>query len=91
MTEEKRKKLVVASTVGAVLLVVVLLVVMFFQLIPLSNKNKQLNELKAEIARYEALIENQADEIEIRKSKAWIEMRMRELGYVKISDVDLSK
>lgn len=91
MTEEKRKKLVVASTVGAVLLVVVLLVIMIFQLVPLSNKNKQLKELKAEIARYESLIQDEADEIEIRTSKAWIEMRLRELGFVKISDVNLSK
>lgn len=89
MTEEKRKRLVVAGTVGAVLLVVILMFVMVFQLISLQIRKNAYNELQAEIARYEQLIENGQDTLEARSKKNWIERRARELGYVYPSDVEL--
>ena len=81
MTESKQKRLVSAITVGAVLLLVILVSVMIYQLISISVRNKQIEELRAQIAVYERMIEDGEEENAIRQERDWIERRARELGY----------
>ena len=87
VTESKQKRIISAVTVGAVLLLVILVSVMVYQLISISVKNKQIEALKAEIAVYERMIENEEDENLIRQERDWIERRARELGYKLPSDI----
>lgn len=90
MTESKFKKVVVASIVGAIMLIVILVTVILYQVITMSGYAKKKNELESEIARYEKLLDENASEEEIRKSKEWIIERARELGYVFPDDIIIS-
>ncbi len=89
MTESKFKRIVSAITVGAVLLLVILLSVLVYQLISIGVRNRQIDEINAEIAVYERMIEDGEDENEIRKQRWWIERRARELGYKLPSDLEI--
>lgn len=54
---------------------------MIYQLISISVRNKQIEELRAQIAVYERMIEDGEEENAIRQERDWIERRARELGY----------
>ena len=89
MTESKFKRLITAFTVGAVCLLFILLLVMAYQLISIGVSTNKQKALDKEIASYEALIEENKDSLEGYKSRWWIELRARELGYSYEQDVDL--
>lgn len=82
ITEEKAKRLIVAGTVGAVLLMAILLMVMIYQLISIGVKNRQIAEYNAAIARYETLIEEGEETIEVRQLEWWIRREAERLGFV---------
>lgn len=81
MTEDKAKRLIVAITVGSVLLIVILSFVMLYGMIKIRSENKAINELNAEIRRYEQLLSEGQDTLETRSMRWWIERRAMELGY----------
>ena len=89
MTENKFKKVVVASIVGAIMLIVILVSVILYQVITMSGYAKKKNELDAEIARYEKLLDENATEEEIRQTEMWIIERARELGYMFPNDIKI--
>ena len=89
MKEEKFKKIVIGATVSAVVLFVFLLVFWISQLISISVKNRRIEELKAEIARYEQIIETSENDLEIYYSELWLEMAARELGMLGYGDIVL--
>lgn len=89
MKEEKFKKIVIGATVAAVVLFVFLLVFWISQLISISVKNRRIEELKAEIARYEQIIETSENDLEIYYSELWLEMAARELGMLGYGDIVL--
>ena len=82
ITEEKAKRLIVAGTVGAVLLMAILLMVMVYQLISISVKNREIAKYNEAIARYEALIEEGEETIEVRQLEWWIRREAERLGLV---------
>ncbi len=90
MNENKFKRLVAAATATGVILLVLLISVLIFQLISISIENAKWKELNAAIAKYEQLIEEGGDLIEIRQTRWWIEQRARELGYRYEDDVELN-
>ena len=89
MKEEKFKKIVIGATVAAVVLFVFLLVFWICQMISISVKNRRIEELKAEIARYEQIIETSENDLEIYYSELWLEMAARELGMLGYGDIVL--
>ena len=89
MKEEKFKKIVIGATVAAVVLFVFLLVFWISQLISISVKNRRIEELKAEIARYEQIIETSENDLEVYYSELWLEMAARELGMLGYGDIVL--
>ena len=86
MKEEKFKKIVIGATVAAVVLFVFLLVFWICQMISISVKNRRIEELKAEIARYEEIIETSENDLEIYYSELWREMAARELAMLGYGD-----
>lgn len=89
MKEEKFKKIVIGATVAAVVLFVFLLVFWICQMISISVKNRRIEELKEEIARYEQIIETSENDLEIYYSELWREMAARELGMLGYGDIVL--
>lgn len=89
MKEEKFKKIVIGATVAAVVLFVFLLVFWICQMISISVKNRRIEELKEEIARYEQIIETSENDLEIYYSELWLEMAARELGMLGYGDIVL--
>lgn len=81
MTEEKAKRVIVATTVGAVLLLVILLAIMAYQMISIKVKEERISHLKGQILKYEQLIEQGEETVEIRSMREWIEREARKLGY----------
>ncbi len=83
MKEEKFKKIVIGGTVAAVLLLAILVIFLIYQLAMLSQKRSRIEELRDEIARYEAIIEDQNASIEDQyTARWWLEMRARELDMI---------
>lgn len=89
MNESKFKRLVVAITAGAVMLFVFLLIIMIYQLAAISAERREERQLRAVIAEYETLIEEDMDTLEARSTRQWIERQARKLGYVYKDDVGL--
>ena len=87
MKEEKFRKIVIGATVAAVVLFVFLLVFWICQMVSISVKNRRIEELKAEIARYEQIIETSENDLEIYYSELWLEMAARELGMLGYGDI----
>lgn len=83
MKDEKFKKLVIGGTVAAVLLLVFLVVFLIYQIAALSERRDRIEFLQSEIARYEAIIEDQNSDIEeVYTAKWWLEYRARQLGMI---------
>lgn len=73
MQEAKKKKLIVGGTVAAVLLLVILIVFWIGQLISIGVKNRRIEELTAQIAEYQQIIQTSSDALEVYRSQAWLE------------------
>lgn len=86
MTIEKLKKVAASATAAAVLLLVILIAVMVYQLVAIKSKEKEINAIKAEIARLEQRSERLEDDIDIWLSEWKIEERARELDYKRKGD-----
>ena len=56
-------------------------------MVSISVKNRRIEELKAEIARYEQIIETSENDLEIYYSELWLEMAARELGMLGYGDI----
>ena len=83
MKEEKFKKIVIGGTVAAVLLLAFLIIFLIYQLIMLTEKRNRIEYLQEEIARYEAIIDDQNTSIEEQyAARWWLEMRARELDMI---------
>ncbi len=89
MTESKFKRIVVASTVGAVLLLVILLSVLVYQLISIKKQNDLKNEYIVACKKYDDLIKQGEQDLDIWGSEWKIEERARELGYIYEDDYRL--
>lgn len=81
MTEEKTKRVIVATTVGAVLLLVIMLAIMVYQIIAIQVKKNRIEYLESQIAKYDELIEDGEQTIEVRSLEEWIIREARRLGY----------
>ena len=83
MKEEKFKKIVIGGTVAAVLLLAFLIIFLIYQLIMLTEKRNRIEYLQEEIARYEAIIDDQNTSIDEQYTARWrLEMRARELDMI---------
>ena len=81
MTQEKKERLTVAITALAVLILVLGFIITIFQSVSIVQRKKELRALNQEIARYEQMIEEEADEITKREQQKLIEDLARKLGY----------
>ncbi len=81
MDEERFKRKVVAFTVGAVLLAFILICVVVYQLIAIGVSKKEQRRLDDQIAYYTSLIEDSENELDARRSKWYLELEARKLGY----------
>lgn len=88
MKEEKFKRIVIGSTVTAVILLVFLVCFMVYQLISIGQKKSLEAELIAQIERCQHIIATSEDDIEIYKSRVWLEMAARKLGMLGHGDID---
>ena len=91
MKEEKFKKIVIGATVAAVVLFVFLLVFWICQMISISVKNRRIEELKAEIAYYQEIIDTSEDDLVRYRSELWLQMAARELGMLGYGDIILGE
>ena len=82
MTEEKKKNLVAASTAMSVIVLFLLVVVLAYQLVAMSVKNNDKQNLIDEIARLEQEIQDGKEGVELWQQKWKIEERARQLDYV---------
>ncbi len=90
MKEEKFKRIVIGSTVTAVILLVFLVVFMVYQIISVSEKKNLEQELREQIALYQEIIATSEDDIEIYKSRMWLEMAARKLEMIGAGDVSVN-
>ncbi len=81
MTEERMKRLLTAFVSTGVILLVVLLTVLVFQMICLSQKNKELQALKEAEAEYLQIKENTEDNISLWLEEWKIEEAARKYGF----------
>jgi len=81
MEQDKAKRIKTALIVGAVMLLVILVSVLIYQLVAITNGQRQLNELNEKIAYYKEIVDDSEKTLEARETKEWIEARARELGY----------
>ena len=81
MTQEKKERVFLASVALAVLILVLCFVITIFQTVSIVQRKKELSALNQEIARYEQMIEDEADEITKREQQELIEDLARRLGY----------
>lgn len=82
------KRRVVAFTVGAVVLLCLLIILMCYQMITIGVKNRQKNDLTAEIAALHEEYERGEGELAFRRTNLYIERIARELGYHYADDLD---
>ncbi len=81
MQEEKFKRKVIAITVGAVLLAFILVCIVIYQLIAICVSKNEQKRLDAQIAYNKVLIEEESDNLDARRSKWYLELEARKLGY----------
>ncbi|MBE5742111.1 MAG: hypothetical protein E7360_02185 [Clostridiales bacterium] len=91
MTEEKKKNLVTASTAMSVIVMFLLVVVLVYQLVAMSVKKNEKQNLIDEIARLEQEIEDGEAGVELWQQKWKIEERARQLDYVYKKDKENEK
>ncbi len=83
MPEKRIKNLVVASVVTAVSFLVILIAILIYQMVCLTQLNKQYSELKETEEKYLQLQERQEDEISLWLEEWKIEEAARKLGFRK--------
>lgn len=82
MTEEKKKNLVAAATATSVITLFLLIVVLVYQLVAMTVKKNEKENLINEIARLEKQIEDGEENVDLWQQKWKIEERARQLDYV---------
>ena len=82
MTEEKKKNLVAAATAMSVITLFLLIVVLVYQLVAMTVKKNEKENLINEIARLEKQIEDGEENVDLWQQKWKIEERARQLDYV---------
>lgn len=87
MKDEKFKKLVIGGTVAAVLLLVFLIIFLIYQLVVLNQRRERIEFLNNEIARYEAIYEDDSRTLEERyMANWWRQYRAAQLGMIRGED-----
>ena len=81
MNEEKRNRIVAAATVNTILLIVILVAVVIYQLVILTGYANRKNQILAEIAYYEQLIESGSNDLEFLQSYKHLRDLAIEYGY----------
>lgn len=82
MEEQKLRKIIAAGVSTAIILLVTLVFVMIYQMVLLSNGQKNVERLNSEIAQLESEKEDMRNRIEIWQTDWKIDERARELGWL---------
>ena len=82
MEEQKLRKIIAAGVSTAIILLVTLVFVMIYQMVLLSNGQKNVERLNSEIAQLESEKEDMRNRIEIWQTDSTIDERARELGWL---------
>ena len=91
MTEEKKKNLVAAGTSMSVIVLFLLVVVLVYQIVSMTVKKKDKENLVAEIETLEQQIADGEAGVELWQQKWKIEERARQLDYVYKKDKENDK
>lgn len=81
MDEQKRNRIAAALTVNVILLIVILAAVLIYQLSAIVSANARRAEIESEIKRYEQLIEEGKNDLEVLRSEQFLLDYAIYLGY----------